>query len=155
MWVIVHFVWWTFVAKKATFSNYVCLDLVVWVCAQGNCCRCLFILYCVHDHRSVIVSIHVTWVTLVSPCMWHASMCVKFWGAPTYLNTSMLALVVYISMKPCWCAISYQTRNSVGFSLRKRDTFVVVFSQEKLGENSILCTMMHLKGSAAGFSPRK
>ena len=29
------------------------LDLVVWVCAQGNCCRCIFMLYCVHNHRGV------------------------------------------------------------------------------------------------------
>ena len=35
-------------------------DLVIWVCAQGNCCRCIFILYCVHNHRGVTVPIHVT-----------------------------------------------------------------------------------------------
>ena len=35
------------------------LDLVAWVCAQGHCCRCIFTLYCVHDHRDVIVPIHV------------------------------------------------------------------------------------------------
>ena len=29
------------------------LDLVVQVCAQGNCCRCIFMLYCVHNHRGV------------------------------------------------------------------------------------------------------
>ena len=27
------------------------------------------------DHHSVIVSLHVTWVTLVSPYMWHVSIC--------------------------------------------------------------------------------
>ena len=36
------------------------LNLVVWAWAQDNCCRCIFMLYCVHDHRSVIVLIHVT-----------------------------------------------------------------------------------------------
>ena len=25
-------------------------DLVVWVCTQGNCCRCIFMLYCVCNH---------------------------------------------------------------------------------------------------------
>ena len=50
-------------------------DLVVWVWAQGDCYRCIFMLYCVQDHRGVIVLIHVTWVTLVSPCMQHASTC--------------------------------------------------------------------------------
>ena len=35
------------------------LDLVVWVCAQGDCCRCIFMLHCVYDHCGVIISIHV------------------------------------------------------------------------------------------------
>ena len=36
------------------------LDFVVWIYAQGDCCRCIFMLYFVHDHRGVIVLIHVT-----------------------------------------------------------------------------------------------
>ena len=36
------------------------LDLVVWVYAQGSCCRCIFMLYCVHNHCDVTVLIHVT-----------------------------------------------------------------------------------------------
>ena len=36
------------------------LDLVVWVYAQGDCCRCLFTLHCGHDHCGVIISIHVS-----------------------------------------------------------------------------------------------
>jgi len=36
------------------------LDLVVWVSTQGDCCRCVFILYCVHDHHGMIVLIHAT-----------------------------------------------------------------------------------------------
>ena len=36
------------------------LDLIVRVCTQGNCRRCIFRLYCVHDHRGVIVLIHIT-----------------------------------------------------------------------------------------------
>ena len=35
------------------------LDLVVWVCAQGDCYRCIFMLHCAYDHRGVIVSIPV------------------------------------------------------------------------------------------------
>ena len=34
--------------------------LVVWVCAQGDCRSCIFMLYCVHDHCGVIVLIYVT-----------------------------------------------------------------------------------------------
>ena len=36
------------------------LDFKLWVCVQDDCHRCIFILYCVHEHRSVIISIHVT-----------------------------------------------------------------------------------------------
>ena len=36
------------------------LDLVVWVCAQGDCRRCIFTLHCGHDHCGVIISIHVS-----------------------------------------------------------------------------------------------
>ena len=36
------------------------LHYVEWVYAQGSCCRCIFTLYCMHNHRSVIVLIHVT-----------------------------------------------------------------------------------------------
>ena len=36
------------------------LDLVMWVYAQVNCCRCIFMLYCVHNHCNVTVPIHVT-----------------------------------------------------------------------------------------------
>ena len=35
-------------------------DFVVWICAQGDCRRCIFMLYCVHNHRGVIVPIQVT-----------------------------------------------------------------------------------------------
>ena len=44
---------WPFLVIRA-------LNLVEWVCAQGNCRRCIFMLYCVHNHRDVIVLIHVT-----------------------------------------------------------------------------------------------
>ena len=48
------------------------LDLVVWVCAQGNCCRRIFTLYCVHDYRCVIVSIYVTkWRRFPRVCNTH------------------------------------------------------------------------------------
>ena len=44
---------WPFLVIRA-------LNLVEWVCTQGNCRRCIFMLYCVHNHRDVIVLIHVT-----------------------------------------------------------------------------------------------
>ena len=34
------------------------LDLVVWLCIQGDCHRCTLMLYYVHDHCCVIVLIH-------------------------------------------------------------------------------------------------
>ena len=131
------------------------LDLVVWVWTQGNCCRCIFMLYCVCEHCGVIVSIYVTWVTLVSLCMWHASICLMLWGAPACLSMSMLACIVCKGLKPCRCAIAHQMQNSVRFLSWKWSTFVVVFLQLKPGENSVWCAMMHLRRSAIGFPPRK
>ena len=94
---------------------FVSLDLVMWVCAQGTWCRCIFMIYCVHDHRSVIVSIHVTWVTLVSLCMRHASICLMLWGASARPSTCMLACPVYTSMKSYRCTIVHQTWDTSGF----------------------------------------
>ena len=34
-------------------------DLVEWVCAQGNCYRCILMLYYMHNHHYVIDPIHV------------------------------------------------------------------------------------------------
>ena len=114
------------------------LDLVVWVCAQGNCCRRIC-------HQ----------VTSVSSCMQHASICLTLWRALARLSMSMLACVVYIGMKSYWCTIAHQTWNSVGFSPWKLGTSIAVFSQWMLGENSILCAMMHLRQSIAKFPPWK
>ena len=77
------------------------LDLIVWVCAQGNCCRCIFMLYCVHDHRGVIVLIHVN--------KWHWFPCVcdmyqyvlTLWRALACYNASMSICDVYTDAKPC------------------------------------------------------
>ena len=77
------------------------LDLIVWVCAQGDCCRCIFMLYCVHDHRSVIVLIHVN--------KWHWFPCVcdmyqyvlTLWRALACYNASMSICDVYTDAKPC------------------------------------------------------
>ena len=32
--------------RERPFLVMSALDLVVWVCTQGNCCRCIFMLYC-------------------------------------------------------------------------------------------------------------
>ena len=152
MWVIVHFVWWICEQPSLVISA---LDLVMWACAQGSCCRCMLILYCVHDHRRVIILIHFTWVTSDSPCKQLTSICLKLWRALTHPSTSMLSRVIYTGVKPCQCTIAHQTWNSAEFLLWKWCTSVVVFSQLKLGENSVLCAMTHLRRSVAGFPPRK
>ena len=45
-------------------SNFIMImgapNLEVWVCTKGNCCRCIFMLCCVHDPHGMIVSIHVS-----------------------------------------------------------------------------------------------
>ena len=76
------------------------LDLVVWVCAQGDYGRCIFMLFCVHNHRGVIVLIHVTWVTLVSPCMQHASTCLMLWRVSARHSTSMSIRAIYTDALP-------------------------------------------------------
>ena len=111
---------WLLHLRQPLLRNHQRMNLhqvLTWICTLGNCYRCIFMLYCVHGHHSVIVSIHVIWVTLLSPCMWHTSIYLMLWGAPTHPRTSMLARAVYISVKPCQCAIAYQTRNSAEFSL--------------------------------------
>ena len=47
-------------------------DLIVWVCAQSDCRRCIFMLYCVHDHCGDCFD-PCYQVTLVSLCMRHVS----------------------------------------------------------------------------------
>ena len=70
------------------------LDLVVWVCAKGNCCKCIFMLYC-----DCLDPCHQ--VTLVSPCMRHASTCLTLWRALARHGVSMLIRVIYTNAKPC------------------------------------------------------
>ena len=82
-------------------------------------------------------------VTLVSPCMRHALICLMLSWVLTRLNMNMLKRAEYIGKKPCRCTIAHETWNSVEFSLWKWGTFVALFSQRKLGENIILCAMMH------------
>ena len=120
------------------------LDLVVWVCVQGNCCRCIFMLYCAHGHHGVIVLIHVTWVTLVSPCMRHLSTCLMLWRVSACHSTSM-------SIR----AIAHQMQNSTKFLQWKWGIPIAVFSHQKLGENRLWCAIMHPRRSAARFPPWK
>ena len=127
------------------------LNLVVWLCVQGNCCKCMLMVYYVHDHRSVIVLIHVTWLTSVSSFMQHKSICLMLWRAPTHPSTSMLACAIYTGVKTYRCA----TRNSTRFSPWKWATSIAIFSQWNLSKNSILCAMTHLKRSTIRFPPRK
>ena len=60
----------------------IALDLVVWVCTQVDCCGCTFMLYCVHDHRSMIVLIHLTkwyWFPRVCDTHQHAWCFERLW----------------------------------------------------------------------------
>ena len=117
--------------RQPLLSNHQRMNLhqaLMWVCALGNCCRCIFMLYCVHGHQDVIISIHVIWVTLLSSCMRHTSICLMLWRVSAHPSTSMLARVVYIGMKHCRCAIAHQTQNSAGFSPWKLGLSIVVFS---------------------------
>ena len=121
------------------------LDLVVWVCAQGNCRRCIFILYYVHDHCGVISLIHVTqWHRFPYVCDTHQhAWC--FEG----LRLVMVQVCWYTpythNVKCYWCTIVHQTRNSSGFSPWKWGIPIIVFSHRNLGENRVLCAVTHLR----------
>ena len=129
------------------------LDLVVWVCAQGDCYRCIFMLYCVHHHRSVIVLIHVIkwhWFPCVCDAYQHV---LTHWRASPCHSASISILVVYIDPKPYQCTIAHQTRNSIRFSPWKWGIPIVIFSHRKFGENSVWRAMTHLRRSTTGFPP--
>ena len=128
------------------------LDLIVWVCTQGNYRRCIFMLYCV-SWCDCLNPCHQ--VTLFSPCMWYASTCLTIWKATTRHGVSMLKHAIYTDAKPYQCAIAHQTQNFVVFSPWKWSIPIAIFSRQKLGENSILHAMMHLRRSAARFLPWK
>ena len=122
---------WLLHLRQPLLSNHQKMNLhqvLMWVYALGNCCRCIFMLYCVHGHHDVIVSIHVIWVILLFPCMRHTSIYLMLWRAPARPSTRMLARAVYIGMKSCRCAIVHQTRNSIGFSSLKLGPSIVIFS---------------------------
>ena len=76
-------------------------------CVQDDCCRCIFILYCVRDHHNVCLD-PCQLVTLVFPCMQHASTCSMLWRALACFSMNILMRAVYTGTKPCWCAIVHQ-----------------------------------------------
>ena len=117
------------------------LNLVVWVCAQGDCRRCIFMLYCVHDHRGVIVLIHVTkWHWFTHVCGTHQlAWCFERLWLVTIQACRYAP--VYIDAKPYRYTIAHQTQNSAEFSPWKWGIPIAIFSRQKLGENSIWCTM--------------
>ena len=94
------------------------LDLVAWLCAQGICCKCILMSYCVHSHRDVTVSIHVTkWHWFPRVCDTHQyAWCFEGLARP---STSTLACAVYTGMKHYRCTIAHQTRRFARFSLWK------------------------------------
>ena len=79
-------VWWTLVEWPSLVMK--ALDFVVWVCAQGITVG-IFMVYCVHGHRGVVVPIHITWLTLVSLCKRCALTCLMLWRASALLSMSM------------------------------------------------------------------
>ena len=128
------------------------LDLVVCICTLSNWCRCIFMLYCVHDHRGVIVLIHVTkWHWFTHVCGTHQlAWCFERLWLVTIQACRYVP--VYIDAKPYRYTIAHQTQNSAEFSPWKWGIPIAIFSRQKLGENSIWCTMTHLRRSAARFS---
>ena len=76
------------------------LDLVVWVCAQGDCRRCIFMLYCMHDHYDVIVSIHIT------KRHWFPRVC------DMYQHVEHFRGLQLVMVRACQCVLYTQMQNS-------------------------------------------
>ena len=75
------------------------LDLIMWVCVQGNCHGCIFMLYCVHNYRNVIVLIHVTkWRWFPRVCDMHQ-------------YTWCFEGLRLVSVRACWYTLHTQTQN--------------------------------------------
>ena len=83
------------------------LDLVVWLCIQGDCHRCILMLYCVHDHCCVIVLIHVTkWHWFPRVCDMYQCV-LTLWRASARHNASMPIGAIHKNSKPRWYAIAH------------------------------------------------
>ena len=127
------------------------MDIHATLCAWSSWCDCLNLCQL---------------VTLVSPCMWHALTYLMLCWASALFSMNILMHAVHTGTKPYQCAIAHQTWNFSGFSLWKWGTFIVVFSQWKLGENSVLCydtpkakcywiSTTKIRWNATGFSSWK
>ena len=108
------------------------LNSGVWVCIQGLCCRCIFVLHCMHDlpfmwlPQSMIVSdidflMYTTCIT-----------CLILWWTLEYLSLSILMHIIYIAMKTYRCSMTYLMQNSVKFSPWKCGIFLPYSHRESL-----------------------
>ena len=141
LWVLMHFLWWTPMVRRAALS-WSWLLLTLWcgyalkataVGVYSYYILCMIITVCLSRSMSASES--------VSLYMWHASTCLMLWWASTCPCMNMLTHFVYIGTNLGWCAIAHQTRNFTEFLPWKWGTFDVVFLQRKLSEDSVLCAI--------------
>ena len=69
-------------------------------------------------------------------------MCLILWWALAYLSLSTLMHVVFIDMKPRWCAVMHQMWKSAWFSHWKCGIFLPYSLHKSLGENNVLGEML-------------
>jgi len=74
----------------------------------------------------------------------------KGFGSSQYKHVDMHRIHRCETLRVCYSAPN--AKLCLIFIVKMRH-HVAVFSQRKLGKNSILCAMMHLRRSAARFSP--
>ena len=131
------------------------LDLVMWVYAQVNCCRCIFMLYCVHNHCNVTVPIHVTkWHWFPRVCDMH-----QYAWCFEELWLILAQACCHVPYTRAWnpASVPQHTKHETlpDFHCENEASPLPYFSWQNLGEDSVLCTMTHLRSSPAGFSPWK
>ena len=89
-------------------------DLVEWVCAQGYCYRCIFVLYCVHDHHDVIILIHVIkWHQFPRVCDAH-----QYGASPfPYSHSKSLVGIAFYVLWHTWgeALLDFRHKNKVKF----------------------------------------
>ena len=143
LWVVMHFLWWTPMVRRAALSWS-------WV---------LLTLWCGYALKATVVGIYSYYIVcmIITGCL-SRSMLASDIGFPVYVTcinmldalvsinipcTNMPTHIVYIGTKLCRCVIACQMQDSTKFSPWKWGTFVAVFLQQKFSEDSALCAIAH------------
>ena len=133
---VMHFVWWTHIVRRVHPSwSWMLLTL-----DHG------------YEFKAIVIDAYSCYIVCMIVAVWFSwSMSASNIGFPVYvtrvnMSNALVSLSVrHSALNEKLCQI---------FSMKMGHPFTV-FSQWKLGENSILCAITHLRRNVAGFPPRK